>query len=300
MAAEDPSHSCDRCDGVEISNRDRVIFPDSGQTKGALADYYAMIAPAMLPFAAQRPISLVRCPQGRQNKCFFQRHAASGFGDAVKRMPIREKSGEIDDYIFVEDSRGLLQCAQMGTIEFHGWGSRCIDVEAPDRMVFDLDPDEGLEFGCVVAAARDVRNRLADLGLASFAMLTGGKGMHVVVPLTPRHDWEAHKQFAKRIAVDLRAENPGRFTATMGKRQRTGRIFIDWLRNQRGSTAVLPYSARARKGAPVAAPVDWDELDVIDRSGNFTINDGSLLFNRRNGGPLSRWGKARQNLPIAR
>jgi bifunctional non-homologous end joining protein LigD len=143
----------------------------------------------------------------------------------------------------------------MGTIEFHGWGSRTAAVEAPDRMVFDLDPDIGLDFAAVKEAAKDIRDRLADLGLASFAMLSGGKGIHVVVPLGTGHSWDAHKDFAHRFAEALAMVEPERFTANMSKAKRTGRIFLDYLRNQRGSTAVLPYSARAREGAPVAVPI---------------------------------------------
>lgn len=282
---------------VKITNRDRVIFPETGQTKGDLADYYAQIAPLMLPFAANRPVSLVRCPQGRARKCFFQKHDTGGFGDHVLRVPIREKDGGTKDYLFIDASAGILQCVQMGTIEFHGWGSRSTDVEAPERMVFDLDPDEGLDFTDVKQAASDIRRHLADAGLTSFAMLTGGKGIHVVVPLEPRHSWERHKDFAKRFAAALAQAQPERFTATMSKRKRKGKIFIDWLRNQRGSTAVMPYSARARSGAPVAAPVSWGELDSFDSAAEFSIGDAQRLIDRAGEAGLAGWGSARQSLP---
>ena len=163
---------------IAITSRDRVIFPESGQTKGQLADYYAAVAGLLLPFASHRPISLVRCPQGRAKKCFFQKHDSGSFGDHVHHVPIAEKDGGSEDYLYVEDAAGLQQCVQMGTIEFHGWGARTSDVEAPDKMIFDLDPDEGLDFGDVKSAATDIRDRLADLGLVSFAMLSGGKGVH--------------------------------------------------------------------------------------------------------------------------
>lgn len=155
-------------------------------------------------------------------------------------MPIREKNGGSEDYIYVDSADGLLACVQMGTIEFHGWASRTDDVEKPNRMIFDLDPDEGLDFDKVKRAAKDIRDHLADIGLVSFAMLSGGKGVHVVVPLTPGHNWDTHKDFASRFAQALSAAEPDRFTATMSKAKRKGRIFIDWLRNQRGSTAILP------------------------------------------------------------
>lgn len=282
---------------VNISNRDRVIFPESGQTKGQLADYYEAIAPLMLPFVGDRPISLVRCPQGRARKCFFQKHDTGGFGDHVRHVPIKEKDGGSEDYIYVNDVEGLLQCVQMGTIEFHGWGSRASSVERPERMIFDLDPDEGLDFTDVVQAARDIHKKLAGIGLASFAMLSGGKGVHVVVPLTPGHDWDTHKDFSRRFAEALSLAEPDRFIATMSKAKRKGKIFIDWLRNQRGATAVAPYSARARAGAPVAVPIAWAELDSMADAHPFSIDDAEALLKRARSKSLSGWGFAEQSLP---
>ena len=282
---------------VKVSSADRVIFPGSGQTKGELADYYAAVAPLMLPFAARRPISLVRCPQGRARKCFFQKHDSGSFGPHVHAVPIPEKDGGTEDYLYIEDAAGLVACVQMGTIEFHGWACRTDDIEAPDRMIFDLDPDEGLDFGDVVSAARDIRRRLSDLGLVSFALLSGGKGVHVVVPLTPGHDWDAHKDFARRFAGALALAEPDRFVATMSKAKRKGRIFIDWLRNQRGSTAVLPFSARARPGAPVAVPVSWDELRDMTDAHPFSIADVETLIERSEDKALAGWGFASQTLP---
>ncbi len=282
---------------VEITSRDRVVFPDSGQTKGQLADYYQAVAAIMLPFAGHRPISLVRCPQGRARKCFFQKHDSGSFGDGVQQVSIAEKDGGHEDYLYVEDARGLLQCVQMGTIEFHGWAARSEAVELPDRMIFDLDPDEGLDFEDVKTAATDIRDRLADIGLVSFAMLSGGKGVHVVAPLTPGHSWEAHKDFSRRFAEALSLAEPDRFTATMSKAKRKGKIFIDWLRNQRGATAVVPYSARAREGAPVAVPIAWNELKAMDNAKPYSIDDGKRLLDRAQSKALAGWGFASQTLP---
>ncbi|MFT4055162.1 MAG: DNA ligase D [Novosphingobium sp.] len=279
---------------VTISNRERVIFPESGDTKGDLADYYAAVAPLMLPFIANRPISLVRCPQGRAKKCFFQKHDSGTFGDNVHHVPIREKDGGTEDYLYLNDAEGLLSCVQMGTIEFHAWAARAGDVERPDRMIFDLDPDEGLDFKACVRAAGDIRARLADLGLVSFAMLSGGKGVHVVVPLKRGHDWDTHKDFARRFAEAMSLAEPERYVATMSKAKRKGRIFIDWLRNQRGATAVLPYSARSRDGAPVAVPVNWDELEVMKTARSFSIDDAAELIRRSD--TLHGWGFAEQHL----
>ncbi|MXO86379.1 DNA ligase D [Altererythrobacter aurantiacus] len=297
VTPEKPAKPPQAVSGVKISSRDRVVFPESGQTKGELADYYGEIAALMLPFAARRPVSLVRCPQGRAKKCFFQKHDSGGFGDAVKHVPIKEKDGGTEDYLYVEDAAGILSCVQMGTIEFHGWAARTDDVEKPDRMIFDLDPDEGLDFADIRQAASDIRERLSEIGLASFPMLSGGKGIHVVVPLTLGHSWEAHKDFAKRFAEALAMDEPDRFTATMSKAKRKGKIFIDWLRNQRGSTAVLPYSARSRKGAPVAAPIAWNELDEVEGANRYSIDDADDLKKRATGKALKGWGFAEQELP---
>ncbi|HWW59578.1 MAG TPA: DNA ligase D [Sphingopyxis sp.] len=282
---------------VRISSRDRVIFPEAKATKGDLADYYAALAPLMLPHMARRPISLVRCPQGRARKCFFQKHDSGSFGDHVHHVPIREKDGGHEDYLYVDDADGILACVQMGTIEFHGWDSHVDALERPDRMVFDLDPDEGLDFGDVKKAAADIRRQLADIGLVSFAMLSGGKGVHVVVPLAPGHGWDAHKDFSKRFAEALSLAEPGRYVATMSKAKRKGKIFIDWLRNQRGSTAIMPYSARARENAPVAAPIGWDALADATKAGQWTIGDVDALLERAASPELKGWGFASQTLP---
>jgi len=273
-----------------------VIF-DGGLTKGDLADYYAAIAPLMLPWAAGRPVSLVRCPQGRGKKCFFQKHDSGSFGKHVKHVPIREKDGGLEDYLYVDDAEGLLTCVQMGTIEFHGWGSRVEDVEAPDRLVIDLDPDEGLDFKDVRRAAKDIHDQLEDLGLVSFAMLSGGKGIHVVVPLSPGHSWDEHKGFAHRFAEALSQLEPERYIANMSKAKRVGKIFVDYLRNQRGATAVLPYSARSRDGGPVAVPIAWGELKDFDNAQPFSIRDADRLLRRAKGKSLAGWGFAEQALP---
>jgi bifunctional non-homologous end joining protein LigD len=282
---------------VKISNRDRVIYPESGQTKGQLADYYEAIAPLMLPWTAERPLTLVRCPQGRAKKCFFQKHDSGTFGPHVHHVPITEKDGHAEDYLYIDDAAGILTLVQMGTIEIHGWGSRVADVEKPERMVFDLDPDEGLDFGDVKSAAKDIHDRLSDIGLTSFAMLSGGKGVHVVVPLNPGHSWDAHKDFSKRFAEALALAEPDRFTSNMAKAKRKGRIFLDYLRNQRGSTAILPYAARARAGAPVAMPIAWGELKDFDSAHPFDIGDAKRLIDRAASKSLAGWGFAEQDLP---
>jgi len=282
---------------VAISNRDRVIDPDSGTTKGQLADHYAAVAQIMLPWAGSRPISLVRCPQGRSKKCFFQKHDAGVFGAAVHQVAISEKDGHEEPYLYVDDSDGLMTCVQMGTIEFHGWGARIEDVEKADRLVFDLDPDEGLTFEAVRSAAFHFRDILKQIGLETFPMATGGKGVHVIAPLTPRAEWPEVKDFAHRLAMAVAEVDPKNFTAALPKAQRKGRIFVDYLRNQRGATAVMPYSVRARPGSPVAAPISWKEMETIASPAEWHVGDAAALVKRAGSKALAGWGRADQMLP---
>ncbi len=296
-APEPVERTAPASDDVKISNPDRVLFPDAGVTKSDLVEYYRTIGPMMMEWAAGRPLSLVRCPQGRAKKCFFQKHNTGSFGSHVHQIPIEEKKGQIEDYVYVEEAAGIVACTQMGTIEFHGWGSSAAEVEKPDRLVFDIDPDEGLSFDEVKRTARDIHRHLADMGLQSFPLTTGGKGLHVVVPLTPQAEWPQVKDFAQRFAIALATAEPERFTASLAKAKRKGRIFLDYLRNQRGSTAVLPYSARARERAPVAAPIGWDELEDLTSGAPFTVRDGDQLLERASGRGLRGWGEASQVLP---
>jgi bifunctional non-homologous end joining protein LigD len=244
-------------------------------------------------------MTLIRYPQGVGGKGFFQKHDQGSFGPHVNQIPIEESDGKTEDYLYFDDIKGLLACVQMGTIEFHGWGSKIDKVEYPDRLVFDLDPDVGLDFGDVRDGARRIRDLLADLGLETFPLLTGGKGIHVVAPLDRSADWPKVKSFAERFSRAIAEAEPELFTANIRKVQRKGRIFLDWLRNQRGATAVMPYSARAREGAPVAAPVAWDELDKYKGGNHFTIRDADELIERAGSKLLKGWGEAKQALPNA-
>ncbi len=283
---------------VAISNAGREIFGERGPTKGDLASWYEAVAPYALPWMAERPLALLRCPSGVSGQCFFQKHLKEGWGDAVDSILIEEKDGTSEPTFLIHDKTGLLQCAQMGTIEVHGWGAGAGDVEHPDRLVFDLDPDEGLGFGDVKRAAKQIRDHLADMGLVTFPMLTGGKGVHVIAPLTPKPGWDAVEDFAKRFAIALEQAQPDRYTASMSKARRKGRIFIDWMRNRRGSTAILPWSVRARTTAGISAPLGWAELDDAGRADLYTLYDPEAAFahaQRPGGG----WGEAVQTLPDA-
>jgi bifunctional non-homologous end joining protein LigD len=293
------SHRTAESFGIAITSPERMIFPDEKLTKLDLADYYAAVEPLIMVDAAHRPMTLIRCPQGRSKKCFFQKHDSGSFGPDVKHVPVKEKKGIVQDYLYFDDIRGLLACVQMGTIEFHGWGSKIDPLECPDRLVFDLDPDVGLDFEKVKEAAVRLRGLLKDLGLETFPLLSGGKGLHVVAPLDQSAEWPAVSDFAERFSRAIAEAEPEMFTANIRKVQRKGRIFLDWLRNQRGATAVMPYSARAREGAPVAAPIAWDELDRYQGGNHFTICDADELLERASSKALAGWGKAKQALPDA-
>jgi bifunctional non-homologous end joining protein LigD len=285
--------------GIEISSPERVIFPELGLTKKDLADYYATVEPLIMIDAAKRPMTLIRFPSGRTGESFFQKHDKGTFGPHVKHIPIKESDGDTEEYLYFDDIRGLLASVQMGTIEFHGWGSRVEKVEYPDRLVFDLDPDVGLDFGMVKEAALRLKALLGDLGLKTFPLLSGGKGLHVVAPLDQTRDWPTVKSFAERFTRAIAEAEPKMFTANIRKVERKERIFLDWLRNQRGATAVMPYSARGREGAPVAAPIAWEELDKYKGGNHFSIGDADELLKRASSKMLAGWGKAKQALPNA-
>ncbi|MBS7457400.1 DNA ligase D [Coralloluteibacterium stylophorae] len=245
---------------VEITHPERVVFPADGITKGQVADYYRAVAPLLMPELVDRPLSLIRCPDGAEGTCFFQKHHAAKLGDRVGAIPIREKGGDREDYLYVGDRAALMQLVQMNTLEFHPWGARIDDPEHPDRIVFDLDPGDGVEWKAIVAAAREIRARLQEVGLESFVRLSGGKGLHVVVPLDRSAAWDEAKAFCEAFARAMAAQAPERYLAVASKAKRPGRIFIDWLRNGRGATSVTNWSLRARPGAPVAVPLRWEEL----------------------------------------
>jgi len=255
--------------GIAITHPERDVF-GNGVTKGQVAQHYADVADRMLPFVQNRPLSLLRCPDGVAGQCFFQKHHGGGMSDAIGTVAISDAEADAD-YITLSSAAGLVAATQIGAIEFHIWGARNAALEQPDRIVFDLDPDEGLPFSTVKAAAFELRDRLVDLGLPSVPMLSGGKGVHVIVPLRPKAEWEAVKLFSRTLAVLLAEAKPEKFIATMSKAKRKGLIFIDWMRNERGSTAIAPYALRARPGAKVAVPVSWTELDSAQSAGDFDI-----------------------------
>lgn len=282
--------------GVRLTSPDKVLYPEQSITKRQLAEYYLAVAEAMLPHVARRPITLVRCPTGRQRKCFYQRHAGSGVPAELGEVDIPgfEESGA---YLFIKDAPGLVALVQMGVLEVHPWGARVDKPDRPDRVIFDLDPGEGLGFADVAEAAHEVRAYLGDLGLASFAKTTGGKGVHVVVPVDRRYGYPQVKAFAKKVAESLAARTPTRYLTRISKAERRGRIFIDYLRNDATSTAVAAYSTRSRAGAPVATPVTWDELIPSLDPAAFNVNTVPARLAKIGGDPWREMGKVRQGLP---
>ncbi|HEY8358786.1 MAG TPA: DNA ligase D [Ramlibacter sp.] len=257
--------------GVKLSNPDKVMYPGTEITKAHLVAYYAAVADRMLPHLKDRPLSLVRDTDNDLATTFFQKHQLPGMPRTLKAGELTKMKGTESRILWIEDLSGLVGGVQMNTLEFHIWGSDRHNPDLPERMVFDIDPDEGLDFSHVKQAAFDIRNILGALGLTSWPLVSGGKGVHVIVPLVPEADWNAVKSFCQNFAVLLAKTEPNSFVASMSKAQRKGRMFLDYLRNGQGSTAICPWSTRARTGGTVAVPVTWEELNGLDRANGFDI-----------------------------
>jgi bifunctional non-homologous end joining protein LigD len=281
---------------TRISSPDRVVYPELGITKQQVAAYYRAVASKLLPELVDRPLSVVRCPDGI-GKCFFQKHHAAKLGASVRAIPIREKDGGEEDYLYVDTIEGVLNLVQMNVLELHPWGARIDDVERPDRLVFDLDPGEGVDWKTIIAAGREIRARLASLGMESFARLSGGKGLHVVLPIRPGPDWAEAKAFCERFADRMVEQAPERYVATASKAKREGVIFIDWLRNSRGATSVASWSLRARPEAGVAMPLAWSELGRTLSGHDYPLPRALRRAASQRGDPWMGWTKAvRQKL----
>jgi bifunctional non-homologous end joining protein LigD len=266
-----------------------------GLTKAALARYYESVAEWMVPDLKGRPLSLVRCPQGPGEGCFYQKHIDARFPEAIERVTVPESVGE-GIYAAAGNVEAVVGLVQMGVIELHVWGSTTSDLDRPDRMVFDLDPDPSVAWREVMAAAQLTRDRLRDLGLESFLNTSGGKGLHVVVPLARRHDWDEVKAFSRALAESMAADEPQRFVAKMAKRERAGRIFIDFFRNMPGATTVAAYSVRAKPGAPVSTPLHWDELGGRMKPQSFHAGNVPRRLQGLRSDPWKTFRRTSQNL----
>ncbi len=248
--------------GITITHPNKIVYSSPEITKLDVALYYEKVSKVMLPYIENRILSVLRCPKGIAASCFFLKHPGSS-SKHIKKIEITQSGGELEDYFYVDDAAGIIYQAQMGTLEFHPWGSRVKQLENPDVMVFDLDPDEGMDIGTVRRGVRDIKAILDELSLTSYLKTSGGKGYHVVVPVKAGASWDAFYDFARNIAQVMEEKWPELYTSNVRKEKRKGKIFIDWLRNGRGATSVAPYSIRARQGARVSMPIAWDELDSI-------------------------------------
>ncbi len=301
--AEDESGGF-RVRGIAITHPDRKIFTrpgiakrdSKGDTKGDLARYYDAVAPYMMESVGNYPISLLRCPSGLAGGCFFQRNPDAHMKEFVK--PFRWKSGrDSHEYFSIDRPESLIALVQMGVIEFHPWGAKADRIDRPTRIVFDLDPAEGVDFGAVKRAALEIRKRLKKIGLESYPKVTCGKGLHIVVPIARRYPWDRVKDFAGQFANRMAADMPGTYVATMAKDKRAGKIFIDYFRNDCTATAIADSAVRARKGGPVALPIEWFELKALKSAGQFTMKD--VLARLKKKKPDLKRYKLRQVLPKA-
>jgi bifunctional non-homologous end joining protein LigD len=282
--------------GVRITHPDRVVYPPQGITKLDLARFYESIADWILPHLRGRPTSLVRCPEGLAQECFYQKHVGVWAPAALRRVRIREKK-KVGEYLVVEDLPGLIGLVQIGILEIHTWNALVEHLEEPDRLVFDLDPGDDVPWGDVVSAARQLREFLRGQGLESFLKTTGGKGLHLVVPIVPGPGWDDCLAFSRAVADRLASESPRTFTADVAKTERRGRIYLDYLRNLRGSTSVAAFSTRARPGAPVSTPLAWDELGPRIRSDHYTVTNLSKRLASLKADPWAAYADTRQKLP---
>jgi bifunctional non-homologous end joining protein LigD len=283
-------------EGVRLTSPERVLYPEQGITKREMAEYYAAVAPFMLPQIEGRPLTLIRCPGGRQKECFVQRRAGPGIPRAVRRVEVEDEEGEPVTYLSAGKLSALLSLVQLGVLEFHVWNARVDRLDRPDRMMLDLDPDPELPFSATVEAALALRARLAELGLESFVKTTGGKGLHLVTPLGRRSTWEEVREFARALAEEMSRAAPELYLAESSRAARGGRIYLDYLRNGYAASAVAPYSTRARAGAPVSFPVEWSELNDSLRPADFDVRSVPALLKSRERDPWADYAAVRQSL----
>jgi bifunctional non-homologous end joining protein LigD len=282
--------------GVRFTHPGKVIDAQSGVTKLQVAEYYLAVANHLLVHIADRPLSVVRCPDGIGKPCFFQKHTSSGLPAGVRNVSIpNRKTGKEEEFLTVNTPEGLLGLAQLGVLEIHPWGSKNHSLEKPDRIIFDLDPDEAVSWNTLASAAEELRGRLKQLKLTSFLKSTGGKGLHVVVPIQPKYEWPIIKQFSHAVVLQMEKSNPGLYLTKMSKASRTNRIYLDYLRNDREATAIAPFSTRARPGVPVAATLDWKELQSSARP-SFYVSNFSSWKNRLRHDPWQPMNASKQVL----
>jgi bifunctional non-homologous end joining protein LigD len=285
--------------GIVLTNPEKPLYPEAGITKRDLALYYAAVGEWMLPHVRGRPLTLLRCPNGWNDECFYQKKAEGGVNEAISRVPIKNDDGSVSSYMMADSVPAIVALLQMGVLEIHPWGSRAQSLGFPDRIIFDLDPDDALAWDELKQAALIVKALLENIGLVPFLKTTGGKGLHVVVPIEPSVGWEHVKGFSKAVAELLERTFPDRFTSKLLKVSRRGKIFVDYLRNSEGATAVAAYSTRARTNAPVSAPVAWQELARDLRFDYFNAGNMSKRLARLKADPWQRIAEAAVSLTPA-
>ena len=282
--------------GVTLSNPQRVMYAGQGITKLELAEYYEAVGEEQLRWLRDRPLALVRCPEGEQSSCFYQKHPGTSFAAHVPRIDIEEKAGEVEQYMLVREATDVIALVQAGVLEIHAWGSTAANLEQPDLLVFDLDPDEAVPYARLKQHARQLRDLLSTIGLTAFPRATGGKGIHLVVPIEPDTDFAQAKEFSKAVATELARQHPEQLTVNMSKAKRKGRVFIDYLRNGRGATAITNWSTRARPGAPVAVPVSWSELSGLHSSARWKPDSALRRLRSQKNDPWAGFEEARRSL----
>ncbi len=295
-----PTAEAEEIEGIKLTHPDKLLYPDEGITKRELAEYYLACADRMLPHVDGRPLTIVRCPNGVDGQHFLQKHLGPAAPAALRRVRIREKGGDAE-YYCVENVAGFVALAQIAALEIHVWGSRLDgsnfdSLERPDRLVFDLDPAPDVEWRRVIAAAQEIREFLRELKLESFVKTSGGKGLHLVVPIVRRQPWDVVKSFCRSVAVAVERAAPDQYVSTMSKKARTGKIFIDYGRNDRGATAVAPFSTRAKPGAPVALPISWRELPRTTAADQFHLRDVLKLLSAKRSDPWAGFADVRQSI----
>jgi bifunctional non-homologous end joining protein LigD len=282
--------------GMRLTSPDRIVYPDVGMTKRELAEYYVGVAPRMLPHVVDRPLTMVRCPDGHGGQCFFQKHWTVSLPDGLGIVQITDNGDEPEPYVYVRDVRGLVALVQYGVLEMHLWGSRVDDVETPDRVVFDLDPAPDVPWTQTLATARRTRKILASCGLESWLKTSGGKGLHVTVPIGRHGTWSDIHKFASLVTARLLEEDPEGLVDVATKAARPGRIYVDYQRNARGATVVAPWSTRARDGAPVSVPVPWTRAGTLLSGNAFGAADALRYAKRTRTDPWAAMRTSRQRL----
>jgi bifunctional non-homologous end joining protein LigD len=280
-----------------LSHPDKLLYPKVNITKLDLANYYNVVAKWILPYILKRPLTLLRCPNGQNKKCFYQRHLTNAT-ENLYAITLADKTDKPEPYLYIKDEQGLMALVQLGVLEIHPWASKIDKIDKPDFITFDLDPGLQIEWKRVIEAAFFVKDHLQKLNLKSFVKTTGSKGLHVVVPIQRLYSWDKVKVFTQSFVKYLSIRNPQLIVANMSKTKRKGKIFVDYLRNQRGASSIAPYSTRIKENAAVATPLSWDELNIRIKSDGFTVKNLPQRLAKLKHDPWSNFYQLKQKLSL--